>query len=485
MPASSLDTEKLSRLPVKGTVDPGDKVTGLNSLATDPALRNVDWTADTFKKYFSQATLPYASALAASQQTALAGVIPAFYPGVLHRITRTAGKRDVLVLALDASHLAVDTAWEVQADGSLSPVAYDLLNDLTSARSGGGGPSGPVPMPHYVQDVLLGSNRTFPLTAYTREVIGVGADKNAALKRGTDYTVSGLGTATPAITFVNPAFAAGDAFWLWEVFGLADSAGAGGGVFAQDIPVSLANGRTFGRFVNGDTIPATGKTANEVILLAAVEYLAPGFTTFAIQGTGNQDVEVGTPFAAGFKSFTWATSQAGNVAANSISVTDVTSGAVLATGEANDGTLSASTQAFTAVKGESRRYRIAAQSTQGTGFSADLVYTGYYKSYFGYSTSPSLSATQLVALGNGQLQSGRARTVSGVTAAGGAYTYYAYEASSGDLSSIILDGAAPVLGAFTRLPDATGTNALGAPVTLRVYRSNAVNAFTNNSLAFS
>jgi hypothetical protein len=59
-------------------------------------------------------------------------------------------------------------------------------------------------------------------------------------------------------------------------------AGGSGAPFADDITVSLAGGRTFGKYQNGQTIPATGKTANEVILLAAIEDILPTYTTASV-----------------------------------------------------------------------------------------------------------------------------------------------------------------------------------------------------------
>jgi len=48
-----------------------------------------------------------------------------------------------------------------------------------------------------------------------------------------------------------------------------------GGVFTSNIPVSLTAGKTVGRYVNGDTIPSLGKTAQEVFFLIAQEALPP------------------------------------------------------------------------------------------------------------------------------------------------------------------------------------------------------------------
>ena len=53
-------------------------------------------------------------------------------------------------------------------------------------------------------------------------------------------------------------------------------------VFPSDISVSLTGGRTFGRYASGATIPATGKTPAEVILLAVAEPIDP---TVSIAGT--------------------------------------------------------------------------------------------------------------------------------------------------------------------------------------------------------
>ena len=59
--------------------------------------------------------------------------------------------------------------------------------------------------------------------------------------------------------------------------GQAGTSGYSGAQFtyATDLVVSLSNGKTFGRFVNGDVIPAAGKTPAEVIQMAIAEALAP------------------------------------------------------------------------------------------------------------------------------------------------------------------------------------------------------------------
>jgi hypothetical protein len=171
------------------------------------------------------------------------------------------------------------------------------------------------------------------------------------------------------------------------------TASAGGG--GSDAPYTLNVTETIGGLTPGTH---TG-TDQYFITKMAMKYQAPGFNTFQIQGTGNQDVEVGTSFGAGFKSFTWNTSNSANVTPNSITIRDVTANATLATGEANDGTASLSTAGFSATTpGEVRRYRIAATNTQSGGFSADIVYNAYYRVFYGSVASSSTTSTQVRSL---------------------------------------------------------------------------------------
>jgi hypothetical protein len=131
------------------------------------------------------------------------------------------------------------------------------------------------------------------------------------------------------------------------------------------------------------------------------------------------------------------------------------------------------------------KYRIQVDDEWTTSTSSEYTITLRYASYFGYNTNTTLSSGQIVALGNEALLTSRTRTVSNVTAGASEYTYVSYPASFGDLTNVILDGASPVLGAFTKLSNVSVTNYYGEVVSNIVYRSNAVGAFTNNELAFS
>ena len=63
--------------------------------------------------------------------------------------------------------------------------------------------------------------------------------------------------------------------------------------FTENIPVQLTSGKTLGKYGNGSTINAIGKSVQEVLKDIAFEYLPPAFTAFAMQGQATT-VEVGT-----------------------------------------------------------------------------------------------------------------------------------------------------------------------------------------------
>lgn len=120
--------------------------------------------------------------------------------------------------------------------------------------------------------------------------------------------------------------------------------GTGGGgsaaVFESDIQVSLAPGKSFGRWVNGDTIPAEGKTANQVIEEANDEYIDPAFTSWLMRnagdtGTQSTTVESGTTLS-GVRRFTWAIILNSGIV-DTINIHDETADTDLVTGTLNDG----------------------------------------------------------------------------------------------------------------------------------------------------
>ena len=370
------------------------------------------------------------------------------------------------------------------------------------------------------------------------------------------------------------------------------------GQFTEDITVSIASGKTFGKYLNGDVIPASGKTANEVILLSLAEALEPTLTlgssaTNVIFGESGKTVNVTFSYTintigasvstavlewrrGGAGSWSGLTSDTGDTnyfhtvddsadrfntavinyrytvvdtgggsgqttydvtpqayaaptflpdydaltlesyeteALREIGNVTTTVGGSIASNRSlvnlqtyriqrDDGggyttiaTVSsidalgtvitpyldgASTSTATSIS-----YRIQVDDDYQTTTSAVYTVNLRWSSYFGYSTNTVLSSAQIVALGDEALLSSRVRTIASATAPASNYTYISYPASFGDLTSVIMDGASPVLGSFTKLTNVSVTNYYSETVSNIIYKSNAPAAFTANELAFS
>lgn len=135
------------------------------------------------------------------------------------------------------------------------------------------------------------------------------------------------------------------------------------------------------------------------------------------------------------------------------------------------------------------QYRIVVTDTftSNTYNSSSILFDYLY--LYGYSTiNGALTSAQIYALGNGTLQSTIGRTLYPVTAPVANWTYIAIKSSIGTISNIIQDGATPVYGAFNNAPYTSAevvTNQYGVTANYDLYKSNASNAFTNNSLLIS
>lgn len=356
--------------------------------------------------------------------------------------------------------------------------------------------------------------------------------------------------------------------------------------FTTDFTIALADGKTFGKFENGDVVPATGKTAREVILLAAQEALAPTVsltspTTIQFNQTAISNVlnfsytinSLGASVASvllewrrdntgayttlttdtALTTFTHTLTDTNynsqpfnyrytvtDTSGGTLTVTrDITPAAYLsptitigagattrylgdiastisgnvtrrsalvdiqsysievsvnggAYSQIDTNTLAASGGAYSyahnnaaLVNSTSIAYRVKVVDGFTTTTSGVVTINLVYRNALGFNSADTISIADLEAFGNISLTNSKARTFTGVTASATDYTYYVYAASAGDLSNVILDGTTPILGAFTKLTDLTGTNLNGANVTYRVYRSNAKGAFTSNSIQFS
>jgi hypothetical protein len=366
-------------------------------------------------------------------------------------------------------------------------------------------------------------------------------------------------------------------------------------VFTVDIPVSLSSGKTLGKYVSGQTVPAIGKTAQQVFLDIAIEALNPtvtltSSTTIAFNQTAISNVlnfsyvinslgaMVSTATLQWRRNNTgaWTTLSSSTTTPSSFThtltdtafntqpfnyqyiVTDTAGGTATATlnitpaayaaptipisvigtisapqtqslrevGNVNSTVSSTSISvnsplvplvsgvleyyngsawvgvtAETSLSGSSGnipsflhtsapasstsiQYRVRVTDIYATNYSVTYTITLRFLYLYGYIATATPSAVQLYAIGNGALQSVIARTLTSVTANAGFYTYIASPTTLPAISNIIQDGATPVLGAFTASV-VTLTNQYSIAQSYNILKSNADQAFTNNTLVIS
>lgn len=105
------------------------------------------------------------------------------------------------------------------------------------------------------------------------------------------------------------------------------------------------------------------------------------------------------------------------------------------------------------------------------------------KAYVGQIDTNTPDQNKIKTLTSRGLVSNKARNESGVTNDNAHYWCYAYPKSLGNLSKIIMNGATPVLAAFT-VKEVTVTNGSGDLVPYLCYITNNKGAFTNAQLSF-
>jgi hypothetical protein len=170
-------------------------------------------------------------------------------------------------------------------------------------------------------------------------------------------------------------------------------------VFTSNIPVVLSNNKTFGKFINGTTIPSSGLTSQQVISLACFEFLIPSFTSFNISGQPSP-IESGTGISSGSKTFTWSNTNGNNISANTISIINVSAGnTILASGLPNIGSDVITLSSTIPLTGTTTQiFQISAYNTQGTLFTGNYNIQSLYKIFYGDSSTTPIDSPSVRSL---------------------------------------------------------------------------------------
>jgi hypothetical protein len=135
----------------------------------------------------------------------------------------------------------------------------------------------------------------------------------------------------------------------------------------------------------------TGKTANEIFEKMLVVYQNPTFSAFSITGQATT-IEVGTVLS-GSKTFTWTTTNNGNIAPASISIKDLDSNTFLIFGLDNDGSEALGIGTITNTSPISQDWEIRATNTQSVEFTRTFTVNSIYPYFYGKVSSGGAAAS--------------------------------------------------------------------------------------------
>lgn len=217
-------------------------------------------------------------------------------------------------------------------------------------------------------------------------------------------------------------------FVSWDVSIQGGAGGGGSSTYGGASPTTI----TVGGIPSGSAI--AGLTYDQLWERLLVPYVLPAFSSFLMTGQASP-IEVGATIT-GSKTFTWGTTNSGNVATNSIVIRDQTGATDLVTGQANDGTEVVSVGTVTKTSPSSHTWRIKGTNTNPAGaadFTRDLTVEWRWRKHWGTSTNTSLNAAQILALASSALDSSVAGTL---PFAAGGYKYIVTDDSLGSPTAL-------------------------------------------------
>ena len=231
-------------------------------------------------------------------------------------------------------------------------------------------------------------------------------------------------------------------------------------------------------------IPIVTGTAIETLFRAMLSpYVAGSFTGFTLAGHAATR-EVGATFTPGNATIIYSADSAGNAPATASIVGPGFGGTV--TLGASPTMITASGSSTTSTTPTTTSWVLTGSDANGNALpSRTTTLAWQYAWKFGANqtvvTSNATAQAVFAAMQLSALRPGRDHNIT-TTADNDSetnYTYIAYQAIYGDLTSIIQGGALPVIGGFTKLGDFSITTATGRTESYRFYKSNATKAFAS------
>jgi len=252
--------------------------------------------------------------------------------------------------------------------------------------------------------------------------------------------------------------------------------------FTNNVTINLSGSKSLGKYPNGATIPAAGKTLDEFLLDLVTESIHPTYTapTVSIGSDKSASYEIGTNIGTVTLSSSFSQNNGGAATSTTYFKNSGSGSVSLGAGvnTNNHGVLSTSISysvtvtygAGTVVLNDNLGNPDATGQIAAGSTSSSLTISSYANKYFGTSTSNSVDDATLKA-GTNEVASGKAKSNFTIPISSGTkYIFYAYPASLGALSSISVEGFGS-LDAFT-LTTRNVTNASGYTQSYNIYLSN-------------
>jgi hypothetical protein len=151
----------------------------------------------------------------------------------------------------------------------------------------------------------------------------------------------------------------------------------------SDITVSLANGKTLGKYLSGQTVLSAGMTLEQFARDIAIEYVNPAFTSFGQTGNAPNLVEVGITLS-GNTSFIWGITLNSGIVPT-IDIYDNTASATLLAATSNDGSQDVviTTKQLNS-NGATQSWKGIGNNTNGAAFnSSNFIVTSRFFYFFG------------------------------------------------------------------------------------------------------
>lgn len=251
----------------------------------------------------------------------------------------------------------------------------------------------------------------------------------------------------------------------------------GSEVFTADIPVRTTNG--IGKYANNTTIPAIGKTAQQVLTDIVTQVIAPTYNAPTISlssAPGFGTYEYGTKAAITLSS-NFSQNDGGAVQ----SLTYYKNGVAL-TGNTDSLTINASYSVVASyAQGPCKNNNLGQQDCTGrinanSAVSGTQFFNGQYGRYYGFVSSTNPGEAEINSLTK-ELSSSKSKTFTIAAPSTPKYLCFAYVATAGSTTAININGF-PSIDAFTQY-GILFKNSLGYTYTLILVISK--NAFTSNS----